>query len=156
MSSLLPYFHPAAEVNCYLSTEPLNAAELLKRCQHPSCGGVVLFSGDVRSFNNEKPVHFIDYEVYEPLAQKLIREILIEAIEKYSLGTAHAMHRTGRVAVGETAIVIVTAHRHRSEAYEANAYIIDRIKHEVPIWKREVYEGGSFGWGTNATLRIHP
>lgn len=153
MTSLSPYFHPVAEVDCYLSTSPLEVAELLKQCQHPACGGIVLFSGDVRNFNNEKPVHFIDYEVYEPLAQKLIREILLDAIAKWNLGTALAVHRTGRVAVGETAVVVVTAHRHRKEAYEANEYIIYRIKHEVPIWKREVYEGGSFEWGTNGSMR---
>lgn len=149
----MPYFHPAAEVDCYLSKMPLDPTSALFRCQHPTCGGLVLFCGDVRDFNNQQSVKFIEYEVYEPLAQKMIRDILVEAIEKFSLGTALAIHRTGLVPVGETAIIVVTTHRHRKEAYAANEEIIYRIKHEVPIWKREVYESGGYIWGTNDTPR---
>ena len=67
---------------------------------------------------------------------------------------AIAQHRTGKVAIGETAVVVITASAHRSEAYAANRYIIDRIKHEAPIWKCEYYKDGSHEWGNNCNCAV--
>ena len=72
----------------------------------------------------------------------------LAAREKYSLQVAVARHRTGRVAVSETAVVVVTTSAHRGEAYAANQYIIDRIKREAPIWKREYFTDGASEWAT--------
>jgi molybdopterin synthase catalytic subunit len=122
---------------------------LLSRAHHPGAGAVVLFSGEVRNSNKGQAVDFLEYEAYAPLATKLIEEILAEAREKWQLLIAVAQHRTGKVAVGDTAVVVITACAHRSEAYAANRYIIDRIKHEAPIWKCEHYADGSMEWGNN-------
>jgi molybdopterin synthase catalytic subunit len=122
---------------------------LLSRAHHPGAGAVVLFSGEVRNSNKGQTVDFLEYEAYAPLAAKLIEEILAEAREKWQLLIAVAQHRTGKVAVGDTAVVVITACAHRSEAYAANRYIIDRIKHEAPIWKCEHYADGSKEWGNN-------
>ncbi|MCU0429933.1 MAG: molybdenum cofactor biosynthesis protein MoaE [Cytophagaceae bacterium] len=147
------FFHPAAEDSVFLSSEPLHPASLLQQCQHPECGGLVMFCGDVRLRNMGRQVSAIEYEVYVPLAQKTIRQILLDAIQTYQLGTAHAVHRIGLVPVGQTAVVVVTAHRHRMEAYKANEEIIYRIKHEVPIWKKEIFTEGDFHWASNDTPR---
>ena len=122
---------------------------LLSRAHHPGAGAVVLFSGEVRNSNKGQAVDFLEYEAYATLATKLIEEILAEAREKWQLLIAVAQHRTGKVAVGDTAVVVITACAHRSEAYAANRYIIDRIKHEAPIWKCEHYADGSKEWGNN-------
>jgi molybdopterin synthase catalytic subunit len=132
-----------------LSAEPLDMVSLLAGAHHPGAGAVVLFSGEVRDNNRGRAVSFLEYEAHGPLAEKVIAEVLSAAREKYSLHVALARHRTGRVAVGETAVVVVTASAHRSEAYAANQYIIDRIKREAPIWKREYFTDGVSEWGSN-------
>lgn len=124
-------------------------AGLLSSAHHPGAGAVVLFSGEVRDSNRGKPVAFLEYEAHIALATSMIEEILATARERWSLHTAIAQHRVGRVAVGDTAVVVITASAHRSEAYAANKYIIDRIKHEAPIWKCEHYADGEKEWGNN-------
>jgi len=79
----------------------------------------------------------------------LTAQFRAEAREKWGLQHAIAQHRIGRLAIGESAVVVITASSHRREAYEANRHIIDRIKHEVPIWKCEYYADGSHQWGNN-------
>ena len=132
-----------------LSAERLDMAGMLAGAHHPGAGAVVMFSGEVRDNNRGRAVAFLEYEAHGPLAEKVIAEVLSAAREKYSLHVALARHRTGRVAVGETAVVVITASAHRSEAYAANQYIIDRIKREAPIWKREYFADGASEWGSN-------
>lgn len=141
--------YPPAAVDNALSAQPLDIVGLLAHAHHPGAGAVVLFSGEVRNSNKGLPVNYLEYEAYAPLASKLIGEILAEAREKWQLHIAIAQHRVGKVAVGDTAVVVITASAHRSEAYAANRYIIDRIKHEAPIWKCEHYADGSQEWGNN-------
>jgi molybdopterin synthase catalytic subunit len=129
-------------------------AGMLARGHHPGAGAVVLFSGEVRNSNRGRAVAFLEYEAYVPLADKLIAEILDAATEKWGLHIALAQHRIGRVEVGDTAVVVITASPHRSEAYAANRYIIDRIKHEAPIWKCEHYADGSLEWGNNCNCHV--
>lgn len=124
-------------------------AAMLAQAHHPGAGAVVLFSGETRDSSHERSVRYLEYEAHESMANKMIAAILEEARSKWSLKTALACHRTGRVAVGETAVVVITASAHRREAYAANRYIIDRIKHEAPIWKREHFADGSSEWGGN-------
>ena len=133
----------------YISADALDIAGLLKNAHHPGAGAVVLFSGEVRDSNRGRDVAYLEYESYAPLASKMVEEILQSAREKWSLAIAIAQHRIGKVAIGETAVVVITASAHRSEAYTANRYIIDRIKHEAPIWKCEYYTDGTHEWGNN-------
>jgi molybdopterin synthase catalytic subunit len=132
-----------------LSSEPIDMPALLSRAHHPGAGAVVLFSGEVRDNNQGKPVTHLEYEAYVPLAVNMIEEILAVARQRWSLHSAIAQHRVGKVAVGDTAVVVITASAHRSEAYAANRYIIDRVKHEAPIWKCEFYADGTKEWGGN-------
>jgi molybdopterin synthase catalytic subunit len=132
-----------------LSAEPIDMVGMLAGAHHPGAGAVVLFSGEVRDNNRGRPVSHLEYEAYVPLAEEMIGEILAEAKTRWALQIAVAQHRTGVVAVGDTAVVVITASAHRSEAYAANRYIIDRIKHEAPIWKCEHYADGTHEWGTN-------
>ena len=127
---------------------------MLAGAHHPGAGAVVLFSGEVRDSNHGRAVAYLEYEAHGPLAEKMIAEVLLEARTKWELQVAVARHRTGRVAVGDTAVVVITASAHRSEAYAANRYIIDRIKHEAPIWKCEHYADGSHEWGNNCNCHV--
>ena len=132
-----------------ISSEPLDIVELLRNAHHPAAGAVVLFSGEVRDHNKGRDVAYLEYEAYPPLAVKMIHEILAEAKEKWGLQLAIAQHRIGKLDIGESAVVVITAAAHRGEAYEANQHIIHRIKHEVPIWKCEYFSDGTHQWGNN-------
>ncbi len=138
-----------AAADKYISAEPLDIIGLLREAHHPAAGAVVLFSGEVRNANSGKAVDYLEYEAQISMASKMIREILVEAKEKWKLNIAVAQHRIGKVAVCESAVVVITASAHRSEAYAANRHIIDRIKHEVPIWKCEYFTDGTKEWGGN-------
>lgn len=135
--------------NRLISSTPLDIVGLLAGAHHPEAGAIVLFSGEVRDNTMGKTVQYLEYEAHDSMASKLLTRILDEAREKWSLTIALAQHRTGKVAVGESAVVVITASPHRSEAYAANRYIIDHIKHELPIWKCEYFTDGTKKWGGN-------
>jgi molybdopterin synthase catalytic subunit len=146
--------HQAAEDKLpYLSAVPIDIAALLQSAHHPEAGAVVLFSGETRDNSHGKKVDYLEYEVQESLANKMIATILAEATERWKLNIAIAQHRTGKVAVSETAVIVITASAHRAEAYMANRYIIDRIKHEAPIWKCEYFTDGTKKWGGNCNCK---
>jgi molybdopterin synthase catalytic subunit len=129
---------------------------MLAAAHHPGAGAVVLFSGEVRDQNQGRAVAYLEYEANGPLAEKVIEEILSAARAKWKLHIAVARHRIGRIAIGETAVVVITASAHRGEAFDANRYIIDRIKHEAPIWKCEYYVDGTRAWGNNCHCNEKP
>ena len=145
-----PSYPQAAEDKTeYVTASPLDLAALLSNAHHPKAGAVVLFSGEVRENNQGKQVEYLEYEAYVPMASKMIASVLNEAMSKWNLTIAVARHRIGKVEVGESAVVVITCAAHRKEAYAANRYIIDKIKHEVPIWKCEYFTDGSKKWGGN-------
>jgi molybdopterin synthase catalytic subunit len=140
--------HPQVVVNFPLITkEPIDIAGMVQLAHHPKAGGIVLFSGEVRNHHGDKPVSYLEYEAFVPMAEKMIREIVNAAKEKWNLHFAMCVHRIGKLEVCESAVVVVTSHSHRKESYEANKYIIDRVKHEAPIWKNEFYQDGTSFWG---------
>jgi molybdopterin synthase catalytic subunit len=143
--------HPQAVVNdIHISSVDISPVDLLTDYHHPEAGAVVLFSGEVRTDTN-KEVVYLDYEVHTSLAEKMIHDILLEAVTKWNLKMALCVHRSGRVDVSGAAVIVITASRHRKEAYEANQYIINRVKHEAPIWKREYFADGTNEWGHNCS-----
>lgn len=138
-----------------ISAAPIDMAGMLAGAHHPGAGAVVLFSGEVRESNRGRAVAFLEYEAATLLAEKMIVEILAVAGEKWGLHMALARHRVGRVAIGDTAVVVITASAHRAEAYAANRYIIDRIKYEAPIWKCEHFTDGTREWGNNCNCHAN-
>ena len=147
---LSPLYHRAVEDNFpYISAAPLDLPALLAMAHHPAAGAVVLFSGETRDSSHNKKVAYLQYEAHEAIAAKMISEILKEAIEKWDLNYAVAQHRTGKVAICESAVAVITCSPHRHEAYTANRYIIDKLKHEAPIWKCEYFIDGTKEWGGN-------
>ena len=137
----------------HLSPHTIDISELFALAHHPKAGAVVLFSGETRDNSHGKEVSYLEYEAQESLAEKMIADILQQAVAKWNLNVAVAVHRTGKVAVSETAVVVITAAAHRSEAYAANRFIIDKIKHEAPLWKCEYFTDGSKEWGGNCNCK---
>jgi molybdopterin synthase catalytic subunit len=130
-----------------VSVHPIDAKALALDCRDLAAGALVVFEGIVRNHHKGDSVEFLEYTSHEGLAAILISQILAEASVKYSLQRARAVHRIGRLYPGETAVVVVTASAHRKEAYDANEEIIHRIKHEVPVWKKEFLSDGTSRWG---------
>lgn len=133
-----------------ITEQPIDLLGLLAQAHHPKAGAIVLFSGEVRNHHDGKGVQYLSYECYVPMAEKMIRQILTDALAKYELHYVLCQHRIGKVAIGESAVVVITGASHRQEAYTANRYIIDRVKYEVPIWKREYFEDGEVVWAHNS------
>ncbi len=133
----------------YISAEPLDVMGMFSQAHHASAGAIVLFSGEVRNSHNDQEVAFLEYEAKVSMANKMINAILTEATKRFGLLVALAVHRIGKIAVSEPAVVVITAAGHRKESYEANQFIIDKIKHEVPIWKCEIFTDGTKLWGGN-------
>ncbi len=130
----------------YIVEEPIDLADLLGKYHHPKAGAVVLFSGEARNHHMGKAVDFLEYESYKPMAERVIREIVDEAMVRWELHQAICIHRVGRVDISMTAVVVITTASHREEAYAANRYIIDRVKKDVPVWKKEHFSDGTSEW----------
>jgi len=137
----------------HLSTKKIDVMALWEQAHHPAAGGVVLFSGEVRNNHQGKEVSHLSYEAAEQMANKMIAALLDEAKRRWELQVAIAVHRLGKVSVMETAVVVITAAAHRAEAYAANQYIIDRIKHHVPLWKCEHFVDGERAWGGHCSCQ---
>lgn len=137
--------------NNYLTREPIEIGKIVQNIALNSCGAMVIFTGHVRDHSKNKKgeikyVKALEYTAFEPLANQLINEILTEAISKFNLNGAYCLHRLGFLNLQEIAVIIITTAKHRKECYKANQYIIDRIKHEVPIWKKEYFIDGTIEW----------
>jgi molybdopterin converting factor subunit 1 len=114
-----------------ISDQPLSVDALLARVRDPRAGAVVTFSGVTRE------VDHLDYEAYAEMAHDHIERILAAAIERHGLCRAAADHRIGRVALGEPSVVVAVSAPHRGEAFAGAREIIDAIKAQAPLWKRE-------------------
>jgi len=112
----------------------------------PGCGAYVQFEGWVRDHNEGQQVLRLEYEVYEPLAVKEGQRILEEAVTRFGLSKAAAIHRSGSLELTDIAVIVGVASAHRGEAFEGCRYIIDQVKTRLPIWKKEHYVSGAAEW----------
>jgi molybdopterin synthase catalytic subunit len=125
-----------------LSAAPIGGPLL----DHPEAGGFVVFEGRVRARSEGRGVERLEYEAYPPLAEAEGDRILEEARERFGLLAARAVHRVGVLEVGEAAVRVEVAAAHRAEAFAACAWIMDRVKERVPIWKKERFTDGTAHW----------
>lgn len=114
--------------------------------QHPSAGGYACFEGWVRDHNEGRAVVRLEYEAFEALANKEGARIVQEAIARYGVLAAACVHRIGSLQIGDLAVWVGASSPHRGEAFDACRYIIDEVKHRVPIWKKEHYVDGISNW----------
>jgi adenylyltransferase/sulfurtransferase len=128
------------------STSPIDTARGRANLAAADCGGYASFEGWVRDHNEGRRVLRLDYEAYEALAVKEGERIVREAIERYGVSNAACVHRLGELEIGEMAVWVGVAAPHRDEAFAACRWIIDEVKHRVPIWKKEHYADGDSGW----------
>jgi molybdopterin synthase catalytic subunit len=145
-SQRLPLFVVTAEV--------LDPIGLCERVSTPEAGAVVLFSGIVRDNNLGRRVEHLEYDAYPPLAERTLADIANEALSRWDLTEVAIHHRIGRLEIGEASLLVAVSAPHRAEAFEACHYCVDRVKQAVPVWKKEVWEGGE-SW-IEGTAVIHP
>ena len=113
--------------------------------QDSALGARAIFEGVVRNNNEGQEVTKLEYDCYESLAIKEGNLILNEATKKYALKDVFCVHRIGSLEIGETAVIVIAASKHRDEAFKACRYVIDEVKIRVPIWKKEHYVDGESG-----------
>lgn len=126
--------------------QPLDASGLQAAVQTPGDGAVVLFTGVVRDNFDGRPTAFLQYEAYREMAVPVLMQIAEQARSRWPIGRVGVHHRIGRLEIGDVAVVVAVASPHRAAAFEAAAWIMDRIKEVAPIWKREHWADGETEW----------
>ena len=138
-----------------ISVEPIDVSACARRLADDRAGALVTFEGWVRNHNDGQQVGSLEYEAYAPLAESEGERILAEARERFALGGAAAVHRTGHLKIGELAVWVGVTAEHRAAAFDACRYIIDEAKARLPIWKKEHYASGATAWINCATRGEH-
>jgi molybdopterin synthase catalytic subunit/molybdopterin converting factor small subunit len=125
-----------------LSDEPLSLEAAVDEVRSDKAGAIVTFLGTTRIESRGRTVLHLDYEAYEGMAEQVMAEIADELKDRYDVLEIAIHHRTGRVEIGEASVVIAVSATHRQDALAACKDAIDTLKKKVPLWKKEVYEGG--------------
>ncbi|HVY23199.1 MAG TPA: molybdenum cofactor biosynthesis protein MoaE [Steroidobacteraceae bacterium] len=124
----------------------IDCASLQNELRDMRAGGFASFEGWVRNHNEGHDVIKLEYEAFEALGIKEGERIVTEAINKFGVLRAACVHRVGELQIGDVAVWVGVSAVHRGEAFDACRYIIDAVKHRVPIWKKEHYVNGDSGW----------
>lgn len=122
--------------------EEIDLSEILNAVRDPAGGGTVLFIGTTRNQSEGRTVLSLEYEAYAAMALRMMEEIAAEAKERWDLCRTAMVHRVGKVGIGEASVAIAVSAPHRKEAFEACRFCIDRLKQNVPIWKKEWFADG--------------
>ena len=124
----------------------IGAEEAVGFVGDPGAGGTCVFVGTVRDRSDAGEVTALSYEAWEELAVARLEELAGELFERWPLRKVALLHRFGELAVGETSVAIAVSAAHRAEAFEACRHAIERLKHDVPIWKKEHLVSGESEW----------
>ena len=125
-----------------VTSEPLVAQEAIDSVASPSAGAINVFLGVVRNNNLGRSVQYLDYEAYPSMAERVMRQIAEEAIAKFGFDDVAVLHRTGKLEIGETSLLIAVSSGHRAESFEGGHWLVNEVKKQVPVWKKEVWSDG--------------
>jgi molybdopterin synthase catalytic subunit len=129
-----------------LVSDPIDISSLAARLHDPAAGAVVTFDGRVRNHNAGQAVSHLEYQAYPALAISTGQRILEEEAARHGILAAQAVHRTGPLEIGEAAVWVGVASAHRGAAFDAARTIMERLKYELPVWKKETYADGRTEW----------
>jgi len=132
-----------ASVTVALTRDRIDAAQIVAAAKSGEDGAVVVFDGIVCNHTRGRRTLHLDYEAYEEMALRQMRELGLKARERFAIRQVTMLHRLGRLEIGETSVLIVVASGHRSAAFEACRWLIDTLKQTVPIWKKETFADGA-------------
>ncbi|HEV8629875.1 MAG TPA: molybdenum cofactor biosynthesis protein MoaE [Thermoanaerobaculia bacterium] len=144
---------PPERADVRLSETPLDAAAVAAAVAGPGRGAQVLFVGTVRDRHAGRPVARLTYTAYRSMAERRLRQLAAELEQKHGARVA-IVHRLGTLAPGEASVVIAAAAPHREAAYAASREALERLKREVPVWKREHYADGAVSWREEEPLLL--
>ena len=139
-----------------ITDQPIEAEEVISKVKRREAGAITLFLGTVRELTFGKRTLFLEYEAYPSMAVKQLERIGEEVRERWADTCVAITHRIGRLEISDVAVAIAVSSPHRKAAYEANEYIIERIKQIVPIWKKEYGEDGSEWIGDQLNQVTYP
>lgn len=139
----------ACQIEILLTSEPLQVAEIEAKLVDPDCGARMVFQGCTRRRTGEKVTTLLAYEAYPSMAEKELRKLAEQAADRWPLLHLVIAHRLGQVDVTQPSVIIGASSAHRVAVMESIPWIMDRLKTDVPIWKREHYEDGKTEW-------VHP
>jgi molybdopterin synthase catalytic subunit len=125
-----------------ITDQPIDKNKIISAAESLEAGALNVFIGTVRAKTANKKVIRLEYECYEPMAVSEIEKIFKEASQRWPILKVAISHRIGILQLGDEAVVLAVSTPHRKESFEACQFIIDTLKQTVPIWKKEVYEGG--------------
>ncbi len=129
-----------------ITDETITEAQVREVVESPDSGAVVLFLGTVRNNTDGRQVKHLEYDAYEPMAERKMAEIGQEILDKWGITRVAIIHRVGKLEIGEVSVAVGVASPHRKDGFEACKYAMDRLKQIVPIWKREVWLDGDAEW----------
>jgi molybdopterin synthase catalytic subunit len=145
--AVIPPVSGGSNVLVEIVDEPIELALLVRAVQTPQAGAVVTFEGVVRAEGAaDNPLVALEYQAHGAMALRRMRDIRERAIEAYPVCAVALVHRVGRLEVGATSVAIAVSAPHRAAAFEACRFVIDALKADVPIWKREIYADGQSAW----------
>jgi molybdopterin synthase catalytic subunit len=124
-----------------ITSDPITLAPLIAHVERSEAGAIVTFAGNVRDHSRGRRVEYLEYDAYVPMAARKLGEIAAEAERRWDCRVA-VRHRIGRLEIGEPSVLIAVSSAHRAAAFDACRHVIDTLKVQVPIWKKEVWEGG--------------
>ena len=133
-----------------MTTEPIDVGMVARRVVLPECGATVTLDGYAREWTKGKRTLYLVYEAYNAMALTEMQRLGVEAHQKFDISHLGIVHRTGRLEIGETSVVIAASAPHRQAAFQACEWAIKELKRTVPIWKKEVFESGE-AWVTPQT-----
>jgi molybdopterin synthase catalytic subunit len=128
-----------------LTRGSIEIGALVAAVSGPERGGIATFLGLVRNHQDGRGVSRLEYSAYEPMVEVEASRIVAEAEARWPARVA-LLHRLGELAIGDVAVAVAAAGAHRAEAFEACRYVIEELKHRVPIWKKEFYADGTVAW----------
>jgi molybdopterin synthase catalytic subunit len=128
-----------------LRETPLDVAEVVSALSDRAVGGIDVFVGTVRDHDHDQDVIGLEYSAH-PSALQSLHDVAASVAERYDVLAVAAVHRVGRLAIGDAAVVVATAAVHRGEAFEASRALIDELKATVPIWKHQLFTDGTDEW----------
>ena len=137
-----------------LTDKPIDVNELLAFVGDPGAGAVATFIGATRNNNEGRSILSLDYEAYPGMAEQEMARLGEEAAARWEVTRVAIVHRTGNVPIGEASVIIAVSAPHRDDAFKACRYAIDELKKRVPIWKKEIYEGGEIWIGSQTGERF--
>ncbi|WP_234735664.1 molybdenum cofactor biosynthesis protein MoaE [Tellurirhabdus bombi] len=123
-------------------TDPIDMNSAYQHVAADEAGAVVFFFGTVRNNTQKRAVERLEYESYDAMAIRKMQEIVDQACQQWNVQRYAVIHRKGNLQIGDMAVLVGVSTPHRADAFDAARYIIDTLKKEVPIWKKEVFEDG--------------